>query len=222
VIVANFKQPLAPEQADLDEVKALARKAAIILGRYTGTTVLVKQVSVSAFGAFVPGHGSFRLGIVVGSYSKVRGMPIGGDPREWAKMRDAAPRELRVEVVADVEWLRDHELATTGDTGEEYTDPEFKTVREAADWVEKNCLKVPVARVSQKEIAKWDSTTITVAVGCEDERKMTLLEAVKVYGSLYRYEISLEVLEANHGIAAGDAKLIVTAVMKNLPRKNKK
>ena len=219
VIVASFKQPTPPAQADLDEVKALARKAALFLGSHTRTTVVVKQVSVCAFGAFVPGYGSFRLGVVVGSYSKLRGMPIGGDPVEWAKMRDAAPREFRVEVVADVEWLkesvaRDHRRVRWG-----YTDPEFKTVHQALCWIEANCLKAPVARVPAKEIAEWEKKTITVGVGSENERKMTLFKAVTVYGPMYSYGITPEVLVENHGIALQEAKLISDCVLKHLPKR---
>jgi hypothetical protein len=218
VISVNFKQPTAPASVNLAELKALAQKAAVYLGRYTGKPVKVEQVSATAFGAYVQGY-VLRLGIVVGSYSTVKGMPVGEDALKWTAKREAAPREIIYEVNVMVEWLRDQSLATEGDFGREYANPEFKKVEDAAAWIIESCHKAPVSRISAKEVEEWKTKKVTVGIGTDKERTIPLAEAATIYGQVYRYEITAEAIATNHGISKKDALIIFAAVSKVLPKR---
>ncbi len=49
---------------------------------------------------------------------------------------------------------------------------------------------------------------------------ISLGEAVKIYGNMYRYEICGTALMANHKISLADAKKIEAAVRRILPRRS--
>jgi len=164
--------------------------------------------------------GAYRLGISVGVYSSVKGRrPPEMDLREWIAKRDIAPRVLAVDVTADAEWLRDSALATEGDFGSEYANPEVASVEDAVAWIRKNCLRTPVDRVSSGELLAWEEKIVSLPQPDGKGKKVSLAFAVKVYGPLYKHEICAATIIHNHGIAAADAKAIVAAVKKVLPRK---
>lgn len=200
---------------DFSEVDRLGRRVAAVLAQHTGLVVSTLRSRGSATAAV---QSTYRLAISVGSYSILRRRPLDEDVREWQARRDAAPREIVVEVHADVEWLRDQSLATEGNFGCEHACVEFLDVETAAAWVHENCLRVPVERVSAAELTEWSTQTVVIGKGGKN-RMSTISEAVKIYGPLYGSEIAVEALMINHGLDREDAELITSAVKKILPRK---
>ena len=218
VIAVDFSRLSTTAPEDLTQIKALIRQAAIGLYGHVKKPIDIAQVHPSAFGAFVGGT-VYRMGIVIGMYPTLRGRPDDEDVLVWAARRDAAPREIRYEVFAEVEWLRDHMLVNGGDFGREHADPEFPSLEETVAWVVKNCFKAPVLRITSEELDEWERKVVIASAGTEKERKLSLKEAVRAYGPVYRYEISPETLAENHGFSLRHARTICEAVLKILPRR---
>ena len=203
ILVGDFtaRVPCAPE-AEIEAVVPLARGAALALGQATGRPVKVSVAkNKRAAHAFVS-DSPFRLGITAGSYA------LG----------------LALDVTADVEWLKDQALATRGSFGSEHANVDVADVPAAVAWIREHCLSEPVERVSSEELEAWDKTTILAErCGCDTDCgkrvTMTLALAVNKFGPKYRHGINEGVLAANHDLSEEDAKLVVAAVMKVLPRR---
>jgi hypothetical protein len=222
IIEVDFSSRVTLSESDCKAVFDLSQRAAFLLHREMNQRIDVdfKDRRVGfAHVAVCP----FRLGITVGSYSSIQGScPEGTGLREWITQRDIAPRVIQVDVTADVEWLRDHALATEGDFGSEYANPEAASVEDAIVWIRRNCLRAPVDRVSPDELAAWDEKKVTIPDENGKLDKVSLNVAVKVYGPTYGYEICAATLITDHRISEKDAKLIVAAVKKVLPRRKEK
>lgn len=164
---------------------------------------------------------SFRFEIAATVASTLRRRPVGEDIADWIARREAAPHELVVDVLVSEEWLVDGSLATLGNFGFEFCNPEFPRVEDAIAWVEAYCRRVAVPRLTAAEERAWNWDTVTVPD--EDrpnkQRDILLIEAVDVYGSKYRDRISVPVLVDVHGLSEKDAEIVVGAVRKFLPRR---
>jgi hypothetical protein len=219
VIEVDFagKQPAA-EWAD--RVLDLGRKAARALVKHSGTPAELHRTEGEIYATSVV-KDTFRLEITVGAYSTLRHRPLDVDIHEWRAMRAAAPRELVLEVVAEVEWLRDQTLAKEGNFGNEHACVEFSSLDAAVTWVQKNCMTKSVPRAAAAELAAWGK--VTVSVGKSNigrASKVTLVDAIKIYGPLYKADVSADVLVQKHGVPRGDAEKIADAIKRIAPRKS--
>jgi hypothetical protein len=216
IIRVNFaaKAPVSSEITA--QVAALAEVAAGALAEHVGRAIFVARERTSAATRV---DDTYRLIITVGNYSTLRRRPLDDDIREWQARRDAAPREILVDVVADVEWLLGVADATSGEFGSEHAFVELSNVEQAAAWVRAHCRRASVARVPPEELAEWGSRTVTVRDGARVRRRVriSLVDAVRIYGPIYGREISASNLVAAHQLSQRDARAVAEAVLKIVP-----
>lgn len=211
VVSVDFAGPLS---APSPEVAAAVRRAAALVAAHAGRPVRVRFSGASGAAA---ASGIYRLEVSAGAYPAVRRLPGEGDGA-WRARREAAPRETGVDVCVDAEWLADGALATEGGFGGEYATAEHTSVEAAAAWVRERCLRSPVDRVTSADVASWKRMCVTAPFDGRPSR-VPILQAARVYGSLYRYEISAAALVDCHGISTKDAAAIEEVVRKVLPRR---
>lgn len=171
-------------------VVALARGAASGLARWSSRPVRLRLRDGRVATAAVAGE-AHRLVVAVGLY----GGEVGWD------------------VSADVEWLCDQSLATEGGFGSERAEAVVAGPEEALAWVCAHCLRSPVERVPVAVLELWE----TEQVRDPARGRISLAEAVKVYGCLLGRRISAEALAAE-GMSRRDAARVAEAVRRVLPR----
>lgn len=202
------------------QVVDLGRQAARALVKHAGVPAELSREEGTYATAKV--KDAYRLQITVGAYSTLRRRPRDVDIHEWRAMREKAPCELVFEVACDVEWLRDQALATEGNFGNEHACVEFSSLEAAVAWVRENCTKAPVLRVASEDLAAW--AKVMVRAGKADgasKGKVSLIDAIKIYGPIYKGAISADVLVQKHGVPREDAEKIASAVRRISPRKRK-
>ena len=210
VIPVVFQSHQPATMTDVKKVVALAEKAAELL-RAVGYIVTVKRVMTRTASATV--EDTYRLIVTVGIYSSLGLRPWTEDVATWREKQRQAAVEIRVDVTADVEWLKDQTIATFGHFGAEYANVDVATVEEAVAWVGKHCRDRPVERVTAKELRIWEGTMVRV-----ENAPMTLLAAVRRFGPLFGHKINAVQLIEDFEVSAKNAQEIVRAVRKILPK----
>lgn len=216
VISVRFAPPALSQ--DMGLLRSLTREAGAMLVCHTG---LASRIRFDGRVGCASVDGNYRLGIFVGEYPTLRRRPLEEDIHAWIARRDASPKEIRVDVLADPEWLSDGGLATEGSFKHEFANPEFLSLSAAVAWIHTNCFASPVPRTTSEDHLLWEKQVVFMPDEQSSTREsaVTVREAAKHYGVLYGYSISEKLLRTNHDISREDAKLIVAAVMKILPRK---
>jgi hypothetical protein len=215
VIAVDFRRSVPPPH-DFELVRRLGRQAAAVLTRHAGRAKLSVDVdSVSVTAEVV---GQFALSLLASSFCPRR--PAGTSLREW--LTTPQQRQLGLELHADVEWLIDQSLATSGSFGRECAVLSFSSVESVADWLRSNCLRVPVERVSAGVISGWSMQRVHVPDEAGSQFvEVTLVDAVKRYGARYGARISIDLLEQEQGLSRVDATVINGAVRRILPKGKK-
>lgn len=213
-VVALRTTEVVLSHAEAREVESIARRAAVQIERFFGLTARVQYAQGRRFATAKVEYGHNCVAVTVGSYAVGGIRPLDVDVREWASQKESAPREVGVDVTAHVEWLIDQSLATEGNFGAEYASPAVSTVEEACEWVRAHCLRAPVPRVSHEERLVWERRVAVV-----DEKPVKLVEAVRRFGPKYGRDISVDRLVKDHAMSPADARMIVSAVKKVLPRR---
>ncbi len=220
--VIPFPVPTFPvKEEDTSKLAVAGRHVCAFLAHHVGRPVTRTDRPLSVTASIeVSDH---RFGISASIASSLRKRTFGEDLAEWRARRDAAPRELAIDIHAAEEWLRDGSLATVGIFGREYADPVFASVKDAIAWVEKYCRIAPVERLTRAEEDAWKRHTVVIPDGEDPEKRkaIPLVMAVNIHGERYRERISAAVLMAVHGMSEVDAKVVEAAVRKYLPQRRR-
>lgn len=186
---------------DIAKVRRLGRRAAALLGCHLGTEIRLRFRRDGAV-AYAFAMDPYRLGIVVGYYGK-----------------DSLGERVGIDVLAEVEWLYDGSLATSGDFAGEYANPEFGTVESAATWIRRHVRPQPEPR---EDTPVWKTKTVQ-SLDTSVKVDMPLVEAVKIYGPIYRHKPRTEIVAQRfvrtHGLVWESAKLVTEALRRMLPWK---